>query len=106
MKYLLIDPCYIGEEKLKEYYGNPVATYKTWNGTFKIEGQNVSVNSENIHIYEVSDNNDPYLQQEIAENPYAEVAYLERIPDEEEIFEAAQKSYKENNKKEKNGRLQ
>ena len=85
---MVIDPCYLGETELSKRYGNPIATFQTGDGVFDFEGQKVSVDSGIIHVYKVSENEDLHLQGDLADNPFAEVAYLERCPTQEEVKQA------------------
>ena len=87
-KYMVIDPCYLGEKELAMRYGSPIATFHTGDGRFEFEGQIVSVDSGIIHVYIVSDSENLLLQGDLVENPFAEVAYLENCPTQEEVSQA------------------
>ena len=87
-KYMVIDPCYIGDNELVKRYGSPIAIYHTGDGVFGFEGQNVSVDSGIIHIYKVSENENLLLQGDLSQNPFAEIAYLNQCPTQEEVNQA------------------
>jgi hypothetical protein len=87
-KYLLIDPCYIGERVLDTRYGSPVAMFRTGYGVFDFEGQKVTVDSGAIFVYEVLPYEDLEFQGDLCENPFAKVAYLDHCPTQKEVNEA------------------
>jgi len=87
-KYLLVDSCYIGENELNTRYGSPVATYHTGDGQFWFGEQSVTVDSGIIHVYAVPPNENVILQGDLADHPFAEIAYLENIPTQKEIDSA------------------
>jgi hypothetical protein len=87
-RYMVIDPCYLGEEELAKRYGSPISTFHTGDGVFEFYGQKVSVDSGIIHVYEVTANENLKLQGDLSENPFAEVAYLLSSPTQEEVDEA------------------
>lgn len=89
-KYLLIDPCYIGEEDLTMRYGSPIATFRTGDGVFDFVGQFVTVDSGAIHVYKVSPSEDLEFQGDLVDNPFAKVAYLDHCPTQEEVTEVVE----------------